>query len=71
MRGSFVLRFDYLGYPAACRGHKADGVSKGEKRQLFPLVDHGVSNLVVDIFDYVPALIPKSRRALRLKICSL
>jgi hypothetical protein len=39
----------FSGDPAACRGHKADGVSKGEKRQLSPLVDHGDSNPVVDI----------------------
>ena len=30
-------------------GHKADGVSKGEKRKLSPLVEHGNSNPVFDI----------------------
>ena len=38
-----------LGNPAACRGHKTDGVSKGEKRKLSPLVEHGDSNPVFDI----------------------
>ncbi len=38
-----------IGNLAACRGHKTDGVSKGEKRHLFPLVDYGVSNPGVDI----------------------
>ncbi len=56
MRGSCVLRFDYLGYPAACRGHKTDGVSKGEKQYLFPLVDHGVSCPVVDQREELPLL---------------
>ncbi len=34
---------------ASWGGHKADGVSKGEKRQLSPLVEHGDSNPVFDI----------------------
>ena len=35
--------------PASWGGHKADGVSKGEKRKLSPLVEHGDSNPVFDI----------------------
>ncbi len=35
--------------PASRGGHKADGVSKGEKRQLAPVVERGDSNPVFDI----------------------
>ena len=28
--------FDYLGYPAACRGHKTDGVSPVKSRSITP-----------------------------------
>ncbi len=35
--------------PASCGGHKADGVSKGEKRKLSLLVEHRDSNPVFDI----------------------
>ena len=47
--GSRIVTIRLLVNPAGCRVDKADGVPKGEKRQLSPLVDRVVSNPVVDI----------------------
>ncbi len=42
--------------PASRGGRKADGVSKGEKWKLSPLVEHGDSNAVFDITSLIATL---------------
>ena len=38
-----------LGYSAACRGHIAEGVSKGKNWKPLPMVGHSVSNPMADV----------------------